>query len=242
MLHCSAQCQLMIAESERILAVPKQARTLNKEMKNFAWSLRMSASCDNRDGNIRLILIPLPPYITTSGCSLSLVYLFRRVREQSWVGGYMVREGVCVDGHSDKVEREGRGRWKKEWSSERQKVWDVAEAVRGRRATDVKDTSLHAPAPACNLLSWAAVNCWIPPCGFLHSSLFHRSAGVGCAGAGACCLDTPAVATAAKSQDRSVCVFAGWCRCHGKNTAGWLFIRFPCLPTCWLTCCRRMYA
>lgn len=75
--------------------MPKQARTLNKEMKNFAWSLRMSASCDNRDGNIRLILIPHPPYITTSGCSLSLVYLFRRVREQSWVGGYMVREGVC---------------------------------------------------------------------------------------------------------------------------------------------------
>lgn len=30
---------------------------------------------------------------------------------------------------------------------------DVAEAARGRRATDVKDISLHAPAPACNLLS-----------------------------------------------------------------------------------------
>lgn len=129
----------------------------------------MSASCDNRDGNIRLILIPLPPYITTSGCSLSLVYLFRRVREQSWVGGYMVREGVCVDGHRDKVEREGRGRWKKGWSSERQKVWDrCSRSGEGKESDRCKGYLPSCPSPRlqppelsrCELLDPAV---WISP-------------------------------------------------------------------------------
>lgn len=135
----------------------------------------------------------------------------------SWVGVWRIRNRESVRMWRVTRIKEEHGAMKKEKrepqadergrDQERDKRYEMDVAERARREEEEwqQQKRMSPPSPTWTLRSWAEPDCVTPPQWFPPQQPPPWSP----ESAGACCLDTPAVATAARSQDRIV--FAGYC-------------------------------